>query len=246
VTRTDRLYALVEELRAVAPRPRSARWLAEKFGVSARTIERDLSALQQGGVPIWAEPGRSGGYCLDRAHTLAPLGFTVDEALAVTIALGMLAMTPFGDAASSAQRKVAAVMEDRNLRETAGLAARVHLLDDGPTAVVPDQFATALRSGQVLRIAYVDRNTVTTSREVEPMGYVGKGRDWYLVAWCRLRGGVRAFRGDRISMAEPTGEKPPRRPLHPEDLGIVHGVLREITQGGEVAKHRHYGVGTSL
>jgi len=246
VTRTDRLYALVEELRAVAPRPRSARWLAEKFGVSARTIERDLSALQQSGVPIWAEPGRSGGYCLDRAQTLAPLGFTVDEALAVTIALGMLATSPFGDAASSALRKVAAVMDDRHLRETAELAMRIHLLDEGPTAVVPDEFAKALRSGQVLRIAYVDRNTIMTSREVEPMGYIGKGRDWYLVAWCRLREGVRAFRGDRISMAEPTGEKPPQRPLHPEDLGIVHGVLREVNPGGEVAKHRHYGVGTSI
>ncbi|WP_432395345.1 helix-turn-helix transcriptional regulator [Pseudarthrobacter sp. L19] len=186
------------------------------------------------------------GYFLDSAHTLAPLGFTVDEALAVTIALGMLAASPFGDAVSSAQRKVAAVMEDRNLRETAGLATRIHLLVEGPTAVVPDEFSTALRSGQVLRIAYVDRNTITTSREVEPMGYIGKGRNWYLVAWCRLRNGVRAFRGDLISMAEPTGEKPPQRPLHPEDLGIVHGVLREITPGGEVAKHRHYGVGTSL
>ena len=246
MTRTDRLYALVEELRAVAPRPRSARWLAEKFGVSARTIERDLSALQQSGVPIWAEPGRSGGYCLDTAHTLAPLGFTVDEALAVTIALGMLATSPFGDAASSALRKVIAVMEDRSLRETAGLATRIHLLDEDRTAVVPDEFAKALRSGQVLRIAYVDRNTIMTSREVEPMGYIGKGRDWYLIAWCRLRDGVRAFRGDRITTAEPTGEKPPRRPLHPEDLGIVHGVLRAVSPGGEVAKHRHYGVGTSI
>jgi len=95
VNRTDRLYALVEELRAVSPRPRSARWLANRFEVSSRTIERDLSALQQSGVPIWAEPGRTGGYCLDPAHTLAPLGFTADEALAMTIALGMLSSSPF-------------------------------------------------------------------------------------------------------------------------------------------------------
>lgn len=43
VNRTDRLYALVEELRAISPRWRSARELAERFEVSVRTIERDIS-----------------------------------------------------------------------------------------------------------------------------------------------------------------------------------------------------------
>ena len=61
MNRTDRLYAIVEELRAVSPRPRSASWLADRFEVSRRTIERDISALQQTGVPVWAEPGRTGG-----------------------------------------------------------------------------------------------------------------------------------------------------------------------------------------
>ena len=61
MNRTDRLYALAEELRAVAPRPRSARRLAQHFEVSTRTIERDLAALQQAGVPIWATSGPGGG-----------------------------------------------------------------------------------------------------------------------------------------------------------------------------------------
>ena len=70
MNRTDRLYALVEEMRAVAPRPRSARWLAGRFEVSVRTVERDISALQQSGVPIYAESGRTGGYAA-AAHDLA-------------------------------------------------------------------------------------------------------------------------------------------------------------------------------
>lgn len=61
MNRTDRLYALVEDLRAVAPQWRSAKWFAERFEVSSRTIERDLSALQQAGVPIYATPGRRWG-----------------------------------------------------------------------------------------------------------------------------------------------------------------------------------------
>jgi len=64
VNRTDRLYALVEDLRAVAPRPRSARQLAGRYEVSTRTIERDILALQEAGVPIYAVAGElsaSGG-----------------------------------------------------------------------------------------------------------------------------------------------------------------------------------------
>ena len=67
VNRTDRLYALVEELRAVAPRPRSARQLAGRYEVSTRTIERDILALQESGVPVYAETGRRGGYVIDKA-----------------------------------------------------------------------------------------------------------------------------------------------------------------------------------
>jgi len=215
----------------VAPRPRSATWLAEQFGVSSRTIERDLSALQQAGVPIWAESGRTGGYCIDPSHTLAPLGFTVDEALAVTIALGMLSTSPFRQAAASARGKVVAVMDERSVHETAELAAHVYLLDDGRPTEGPPELAFALRSGRVLQVVYRDRNDVETLREVEPLAYVGRGRDWYLIGWCRLRDGIRAFRGDRIVAAEPTSERPPRRALRSEDLDVAYGDLRSVISG---------------
>jgi len=228
VNRTDRLYALVEELRAVAPRPRSSRWLATRFEVSSRTIERDLSALQQSGVPIWAEPGRTGGYCLDTAHTLPPLGFTVDEALAVMIALGTLGTSPFRHAAASALRKVIAVTNDDRLRESAELATRIHLLGEHRASEAPLELASVLRTGEVLQLRYTDRSGTQTVRDVEPMGFVGKGSDWYLIAWCRLRDGLRAFRGDRITGATPLGERPPRRALRAEDLGIIEGELRAL------------------
>src|SRR2546429_7766668 len=73
MNRTDRLYALVEELRAVTPQPRSARWLACRFEVSSRTVERDIGALQQAGVPIYAEPGRTGGDGVGKKHTPPPV-----------------------------------------------------------------------------------------------------------------------------------------------------------------------------
>ncbi|HSU46329.1 MAG TPA: YafY family protein [Arthrobacter sp.] len=226
MNRTDRLYAIVEDLRGAAPRPRSARQLAGRFEVSSRTIERDLAALQQAGVPIWAEPGRTGGYVIDPAHTLAPLGFTVDEAFAVTIALGMLASSPFGGPAATALRKVAAVMDGGRLNQTIELATRVHLLEGAAPTTVPHGFAEALRSGTVLHMRYRDRNGDHTVRDIEPLGYIGRDGHWYLIAWCRIREGVRAFRSDRIVTIVPTGERPPPRDYQAKDLNIPYGDLR--------------------
>lgn len=184
--------------------------------------------MQLAGVPIWAEPGRTGGYCIDPSHTLAPLGFTVEEALAVSIALTRLSASPFHAASISALRKVTAVMDEKTLRETRSRAERIYLLDDARTAAISAEIADAVQAGDVLRLRYRDRAGAETAREIEPLGYVGKGNDWYLIAWCRLRGGVRAFRGDRIIGVEPTGERPPQREFSVDDLNIRYGDLRAI------------------
>src|SRR5687767_15497251 len=87
MNRMDRLYAVVEELRAAGPRGRTAGQLAGHFEVSIRTIERDLSALGQAGVPLATKQGRAGGYTLDRSMSLPPLNFTPREAAAIAVAL---------------------------------------------------------------------------------------------------------------------------------------------------------------
>jgi len=102
VSRTDRLYALVEELRAKAPRPVPRRVLAETFEVNARTIERDVLTLQQAGVPIWAERGRNGGYALEPRWSLPPLNLDAAEGLALAAALSASATLPMGAAARRA------------------------------------------------------------------------------------------------------------------------------------------------
>jgi predicted DNA-binding transcriptional regulator YafY len=230
VNRTDRLYALVEELRAVAPRPRSARWLAGRFEVSVRTVERDISALQQSGVPIYAEPGRTGGYCLDKARTLPPVNLTPDEAVAMALALRQLKDTPFRSTASSALRKLVAAMQGDDAAAARALAGRVHLFDEeGSPPSMPRGVADALSTGRVLRIGYGDREGTATTRDIEPLGYVGKSARWYLVAWCRRRDALRAFRTDRITSVSVTAEVPPPRELRSEDLDIKYGVIQQLT-----------------
>ena len=228
MNRTDRLYALVEELRAVAPRPRSARWLADRFEVSVRTVERDVSALQQSGTPVYAEPGRTGGYCLDRAHTLPPVNLTPGEAVALAVGLERLASSPLRAEAGSALRKLVAAMQADDAAEAARLAARVHVFDGSAAAPVPRLIADALSCGRVLRLGYAARSGAETSRDVEPLGFVVKADQWYLGGWCRLRDAVRAFRTDRIGSVTVTAEVPPPRELRGEDLDIPEGRVRQL------------------
>lgn len=230
MNRTGRMYAIVEELRAVAPRPRSATWLADRFEVSRRTIERDIGALQQAEVPIWAEPGRSGGYCLDRARTLPPVNFSPDEAVAVAVAFHGAAGTPFHSAGGTALRKLLAAMWDGDAAAAQDLASRVHLLGrDADVPPVPAVLTDAVSARRVLRLRYTDREGRFTIRDVEPVGYVGSTTAWYLLGWCRLRGGLRAFRLDRVDRVTATAETAPRRTVRPEEIRVPEGDLRTLT-----------------
>lgn len=215
MNRTDRLYAIVEELRAIAPRRRSARELAERHEVSIRTIERDIGALQQAGVPIYADVGRRGGYTLDKTHSLPPLNFTPQEAVAVAIALGRSPDTPFARASESAMSKIVAAMSERDAAAARELAERVRLLGQ-PQPIAPpfsSEVERAITARRVLRITYQDRLETWTERDVEPVVFLCGSRGWYLIGWCRLRQAGRAFRIDRIKEATVTDLPAPARPF---------------------------------
>jgi predicted DNA-binding transcriptional regulator YafY len=212
VNRTDRLYAIVEELRSVAPRRRNARELAGRYEVSVRTIERDIDALLQSGVPIYTDVGRRGGYTLDKSMTLPPLNFTPAEAVAVAVALSQADRTPFARAARGAVHKIVAAMSVRDAEAARDLATRVRLFERAgeEPPPVPSVLQEAIVARKVLRLIYTDKDGFSTEREVEPVLFItGPQRHWYLVAWCRLRRGARAFRVDRIERAETTGEPAP-------------------------------------
>jgi predicted DNA-binding transcriptional regulator YafY len=215
VNRTDRLYAIVEELRAVAPHRRSARQLAVRHEVSVRTIERDIDALQQAGVPIYADVGRRGGYAVDRTMTLPPLNFTPAEAVAVSAALARAGGSPLDRAARSALRKIVSAMSVRDAAAAHDLADRVRFIarevapEPPPVPVIVEE---SLVRRRVLRVSYRDKEGARTEREVEPLMFLAGERGWYLFGWCRLREDVRAFRVDRIVAAEDTGEPAPTRP----------------------------------
>ena len=221
MNRIDRLYAVVEELRAAGVRGRTARQLAGHFEVSVRTIERDLSALGQAGVPLATKQGRGGGFTLDRSMTLPPLNFTPREAAAVAVALSNSDHLLFRRDARTALQKIVSAMPPRALEEARSTADRVRLLVQrlpDPDAEVAETIWQAAQHQHVLRIHYLDVGGVETTREVEPQHVVVGPNGSYLTAWCRLREDDRVFRMDRITRAEriaslPHPDRPHREPM---------------------------------
>jgi predicted DNA-binding transcriptional regulator YafY len=173
-----------------------------------------VSALQQAGVPIYADTGRTGGYALDKTRTLPPMNFTPAEAVAVGIALGRSGGAPFARSARTALLKIVAAMSAADGAEARKLAERIHFLvreEEAERASVPAVVEEAVAMRQVVRLTYVDRNGTETERDVEPVAFVSGARGWYLIGWCRLREGPRLFRADRIRRASLLEEIAPAR-----------------------------------
>lgn len=106
--RTERLFALAEHLRARRTGV-TAEALAARFGVTIRTIYRDLDSLRAASLPLHADRGRGGGYALDRSYSLPPVNFTAREA-AVLLLTGRwvteLRLLPFAQTLGTALDKV--------------------------------------------------------------------------------------------------------------------------------------------
>ncbi len=210
MNRTERLYAITEELRSAGPAGRTGAWLAAKLEVSTRTIKRDIDGLLQAGLPLWAQAGPGGGYVLDAA-TLPPLNITAAEAAAIAVALAALPALPFAVDGRSALAKVLAAMPEAERERAREIGRRLWMRvpEQAPRPAVARALDEAVRRRHVVDLRFRDRNGVVSDRAVEPVALAATGGHWHLLAWCRLRQGPRWFRTDRIVSAHVTNERSP-------------------------------------
>ena len=125
MNRTDRLHALSEDLRRAGPGGRTAARLAGWLEVSTRTIKRDVAALQQAGLPVWAQAGPGGGYVLDEAATLPPVNLTPAQAVAVAVALAAQLDAPYAVDGRAALEKMLDVLDPVARDRAEQLAGRI-------------------------------------------------------------------------------------------------------------------------
>lgn len=197
---------------------------AEHFGVSVRTIYRDVAALEEAGFPIVGTPGD--GYQLGSGAHLKPLAVTPEEAEALVLA--SRAMLRDADALLSAHLGSAVLKLEGALGPEALARVKRQYVTvrtstpstKGPLSTILD----AIHHRRVLRLTYAGlARAETTEREVEPLGLLQAGALWLMPAWCRLRSSVRVFRSDLIRQVAPTGETfLPREGSTMEDLVQRH------------------------
>jgi predicted DNA-binding transcriptional regulator YafY len=226
VNRTDRLYALREELRRAGRAGRTAERLAEVFEVSPRTIKRDIATLQHGGFPVRARPGPGGGYVVDRAATLPPVNFTDAEVAGLAAAVAAHRGQPFDGHARAALAKALSVMNGQARDRAAMMNDRVWIDHTEPLADARIRRAVE-RALQEQRVVVLRYSGEDDALRIDPVVVARTAGNWFLVGRCRARLKIRWFRLDRIISAHLTSDASAAIPVG--DIGTPPATAKPVS-----------------
>ncbi|MEQ1508159.1 MAG: WYL domain-containing protein [Myxococcota bacterium] len=213
MTAHERREALLGWLRG--RRSATAAEVAARFGVSERTVYRDVAALRDRGEPLSADAGPGGGLRLDPEALLPPVRLAADEVVGLVLSLRLARQAaptaPFSRAADAAVDRLVGALPPARASElrrwlgrivvgrpaSAHTAATVKPIPPTLLAMVERGF-TARRA---LRFGYTDRADVRSSRRCEPHGLLVQVPAWYVLGVDLDREAPRMFRMDRIDRA---------------------------------------------
>jgi predicted DNA-binding transcriptional regulator YafY len=208
--------------------------LAERLGVTGRTVRRDVDRLRELGYPVHATQGTA-GYRLGAGNALPPLLLDDDEAVAVAIGLRTAtasAVTGIEETSVRALAKLEQVLPARLRHRVATLqGATVRAAGHGPT-VDPEvlvAISEACHRRERLRFDYTTYGGNQIIRTVEPHTLISWGRRWYLLAWDVDRDDWRTFRADRLQPRTPTG--PRFTPREPPGGDATAYLARQLSMG---------------
>ncbi len=209
--------------------------LADRLGVTPRTVRRDVGRLRDLGYPVLASPGTAGGYRLGAGAALPPLLLDDDEAVAVAIGLRVQTggVTGIEETSLRALAKLEQVLPARLRHRVNALHSVTVPLAPAGTGVDPgllSLIAGACRAQERLLFGYRSHDGAATRRTVEPHRLVATGRRWYLLAWDVTRRDWRTFRVDRIDGRPTTGTRFVPRDLSDADAAEL--VRRGMASAG--------------
>lgn len=181
--------------------------LAEKLGVSVRTLHRYFTMLDEMGIPVYSERGPNGGFSLVRGYRLPPLVFTPEEAVAVSLGAGLVEELwgrLYQEAARGALVKLESVLPDEQRSEIAWashslVATGLHRADLSALAPLLEKLRNAIHERRAITIYYLSgSDPQPQQRRVDPYALVHRWGRWYIAGFCQQRQAVRTFRVDRM------------------------------------------------
>ncbi|WP_334076766.1 helix-turn-helix transcriptional regulator [Paenibacillus sanfengchensis] len=205
--RMDRMMAI---MMALQQRAETAQSLADKLEVSKRTVLRDMQALSEMGVPLYAISGPGGGYRLMEGYRLEPLQLTSDEALTLLMALDGMAKYsdgPLRQARWTAADKIRSALPEGTLGEVTPWLAHIGLEVPDRRSRTPhlDTLFRHAAEGSWVRAMYRSQR-YRRELHLRPVRVYAAYGFWYCVAESPLHGERRTFRVDRfeeVCTAEP-------------------------------------------
>ncbi|REL37809.1 YafY family transcriptional regulator [Rhodohalobacter sp. SW132] len=196
--------------------------LAERYGISSRTVYRDLKALGEAGVPLTNDPKK--GWQIIHGFHLPPVMFSRDEASALIAGERLMqkwSETRLGKSYVSALDKIRSTLpsESKEYVEVLDHHTRIIPHSNGrqhpPDNDIFSFLQKAIYAKELIEITYHSPySDKKTTREVEPLGILLMTNHWYLAGWCRLRKDYRMFRTDRFEKWKGTSKKLIDPPSH--------------------------------
>jgi len=202
MNRFDRITALLIQLQS--KKIIRAQELADRFGISLRTVYRDIRTLEEAGVPLYGEAGV--GYSIVDGYRLPPVMFTTEEATAFITAeklMGKFSDSTLQQHFSSAMFKVKAVLRGsekellENLDEQIIVKNKIRTHNNAPENTL-DTLLKAIGEKKAVKMNYKAFGKENTERLIEPIGIFHEDEHWHTIAYCHLRENYRQFRTDRI------------------------------------------------
>jgi predicted DNA-binding transcriptional regulator YafY len=182
----------------------TAEEMAERFGVSTRTIYRDIDELSSAGVPVFANQGKGGGISLLENYAINRTILTEHERDSLLLALKTLQATRYPEI-DAILEKIGAVFKKAAAQDW----VQIEFSPWGSGPNDENKFLNikkAILECKVVVFDYINADGILSRRQVEPMLLLFKGQAWYFWGWCRMKHDFRTFRVSRIKRLEVTGE----------------------------------------
>ncbi len=200
MNRIDRLFGILILLQSKKYTP--AERIAEQYGISIRTVYRDMKALGEQGIPLSFEPNK--GYFIVQGYFLPPISFNSDEANALLLMERFL--EGFADK-SITNHYTAALNKVKNVLRTSQ-REKLETLNEHIKLQLPNRLKNdfeylsliqnAISAKCIIELNYTNNKSENSKREVEAIGLIFYAFNWHLIGWCHLRKEYRDFKLNNI------------------------------------------------